>query len=78
MRLMSSVLGFVLRKLGLFGALVLSLFLVFLLTEAFNVTRDAVADQERLQQLPGERADLEMDLAQPGPRQSRDLGRVAG
>ena len=36
MRLMSAVLGFVLRKLGLLVALVLSLFLGYLLIQAFD------------------------------------------
>jgi len=36
MRLMSAVLGFVLRKLGLLGALVMSLFLGYLLIQALG------------------------------------------
>jgi len=63
MRLMSSVLGFALRKLGLFAALMLSLFLGYLLIDAVIPTfRDAVAERERLQQVAGERAALEEDL----------------
>lgn len=63
MRLMSTVLGFVLRKLGLLGALVLSLFLGYLLIQAFVPTlRDAVAERDRLQQVAEERAVLEEDL----------------
>ncbi len=65
MRLMSSILGFVLRKLGLLVALVLSLFLGYLLIQALIPTlRDAVADRDRLQQVAGERAALEQDLEQ--------------
>lgn len=65
MRLMSAVLGFVLRKLGLLGALVLSLFLAYLLIQAFIPTlREAVAEQDRLQQVAEERAALEEDLEQ--------------
>ena len=60
MRLISSVLGFVLRKLGLLGALVLSLFLGYLLIQAFVPTlREAVADRDRLQHVAEERAALE-------------------
>ena len=65
MRLMSTVLGFVLRKLGLLGALVLSLFLGYLLIQAFIPTlREAVAERDRLQQVVEERAALERDLEQ--------------
>jgi len=65
MRLMSSVLGFLLRKLGLLGALVLSLFLGYLLIQAFIPTlREAVAERDRLQQVAEERAALEENLAQ--------------
>ncbi|MCZ3386239.1 MAG: hypothetical protein LH630_04580 [Actinomycetia bacterium] len=65
MRLMSSVLGFVLRKLGLLGALVLSLFLGYLLIQAFIPTlREAVAERDRLQQVAEERAALEENLEQ--------------
>ena len=52
MRLMSAVLGFVLRKLGLLLALVLSLFLGYLLIQTLIPTlREAVADRDRLQQV---------------------------
>ena len=65
MRLISSVLGFVLRKLGLFGALLLSLFLGYLLIQALIPTlREAVAERDRLQQVVEERAALEEDLEQ--------------
>lgn len=65
MRLMSAVLGFVLRKLGLLGALVLSLFLGYLLIQALIPTlREAVAERDRLQQVAKERAALEEDLEQ--------------
>ncbi len=65
MRLVSAVLGFVLRKIGLLAALVLSLFLGYLLIQALIPTlREAVADRDRLQQVAGERAALEEDLEQ--------------
>ncbi|RYV51908.1 hypothetical protein [Pengzhenrongella frigida] len=65
MRLISSVLGFVLRKFGLFGALLLSLFLGYLLIQSFVPTlREAVAERDRLQQVAEERATLEEDLEQ--------------
>lgn len=60
MRLISSVLGFVLRKLGLFVALLLSLFLGYLLIQFLIPTlRETVADRDRLQQVVQERAALE-------------------
>lgn len=65
MRLISSVLGFVLRKLGLFGALLLSLFLGLLLIQTLIPTlRETVAERDRLQQVVEERATLEEDLKQ--------------
>ena len=65
MRLMSAVLGFVLRKSGLLGALVVSLFLGYLLIQALVPTlREAVAERDRLQQVAEERAALEEDLEQ--------------
>jgi hypothetical protein len=65
MRLMSAVLGFVLRKLSLLGAVVLSLFLGYLLIQAAIPTlREAVAERERLQQVAEDRAALEEDLEQ--------------
>lgn len=65
MRLMSAVLGFVLRKLGLLAALVLSLFLVLLLTQYFIPTvSDAVAKRDQLPQVTRERETLEEDLEQ--------------
>lgn len=65
MRLMSFVLSFVLRKMGLLLALVLSLFLGYLLIQALIPTvREAVADRDRLQQVAEERAALEEDLEQ--------------
>ncbi len=65
MRLVSAVLGFVLRKLGVLVALVLSLFLGYLLIQALVPTlREAVADRDRLQQVAEERAGLEADLEQ--------------
>ena len=63
MRLASSVLGFVLRKLGVFLTLVLSLFLGYLLIQAFiPALQEAVADRDRLQQVAEERAALEGDI----------------
>lgn len=63
MRLMSSVLGFVLRKMGLLLALLLSLFLGYLLVQALIPSvREAVEDRDRLQQVAEERAALEEDL----------------
>ncbi len=62
MRLMSAVLGFVLRKLGLFVALLTLFGLLFLLSEAFKTTRDAVADQKRLPQVTADKALLEEQL----------------
>jgi hypothetical protein len=65
MRLMSAVLGFVLRKLGLLVALVVSLFLGYLLIQTLIPTlREAVAERDRLQQVAEERAALEDDLEQ--------------
>ncbi|MFC7360403.1 hypothetical protein [Nocardioides astragali] len=63
MRLMSLVLGYLLKKAGLFGALVLSLFLAYLLIQALvPALREAVADRDRLQRVADERAALEEDL----------------
>lgn len=63
MRLLSAVLGFAFRKVGLLAALVLSLFLSYLLIQTLIPTlREAVADRDRLQQVAGERAALEQDL----------------
>jgi hypothetical protein len=65
MRLMSAVLGFLLRKLGLLVALVVSLFLGYLLIQTLIPTlREAVAERDRLQQVAEERAALEEDLEQ--------------
>ena len=63
MRLVSAVLGFVLRKAGVLVALVLSLFLGYLLIQALvPALREAVTDRDRLQQVAEERAALEEDL----------------
>lgn len=65
MRLISAALGLALRKLGLFGALVLSLFLGYLLVQAaVPALRDAAKERERLEQVISERAALEDELAQ--------------
>nr|WP_300053104.1 hypothetical protein [uncultured Nocardioides sp.] len=63
MRLVSAVLGFVLRKTGTLLAVVLSLFLGFLLVQAaVPAVKEAVTDRERLQQVAAEREALEGDL----------------
>lgn len=65
MRLISALLGFVLRKLGLLVALVLSLFLGYVLMQTLVPTlRETVAERDRLQQVSEERAALEEDLRQ--------------
>jgi hypothetical protein len=65
MRLMSAALGFVLRKLVLFGSLVLSLFLCVLLVQAVvPELMKADAERDRLAQVVTERAALEEELAQ--------------
>ena len=65
MRLLAAVLGFLLRKVGLLAAVVLSLFLGYLLVQALvPALREAVTDRDRLQQVAGERAALEEDLEQ--------------
>lgn len=64
MRLISAVLGFVLRKLGLLGATVLSMFVVYLLLQAFAPPlQQAVADRGRLERVSAQRATLQEDLA---------------
>lgn len=64
MRLVSAVLGFVLRKTGTLLVVVLSLFLGFLLIQAaVPAIKEAVTDRERLQQVAADRASLERDLA---------------
>lgn len=63
MRLVSAVLGFLLRKLGLVAAVVLSLFLGLLLVSTLvPALREAEAERDRLVQVAQERADLEADL----------------
>ncbi|GAA1929987.1 hypothetical protein [Nocardioides hwasunensis] len=65
MRLVSAVLGFVLRKAGALVVLVLSLFVGYLLVQALvPAIREAVSDRDRLEQVAEERAGLETDLAQ--------------
>ena len=65
MRLITSVLSFVLRKLGLLGALVLTLFLSYLLIQAFvPALRQAEADRDRLNQVVEDRVKLQKDLEQ--------------
>jgi hypothetical protein len=63
MRLVSTVLGFLLKKLALLVALVLSLFLGYMFIQTLIPTlREAVADRDRLQQVAEARADLKEDL----------------
>lgn len=64
MRLISTVLGFALRKVGLLGVSVLALFLVYLLGQALvPAFQEAVAARDRLPQVTQERKDLEADVA---------------
>ena len=63
MRLLSAVLGFLLRKLGLVAAVVLSLFLgLVLVSTVVPVLREAEAERDRLSQVAEERAGLEAEL----------------
>ena len=83
MRLISAVLGFVLRKTGLLVALVVSLFLGYLLIQALVPTvREAVADRDRLEHVAEERAALEEDLEQlrstAAETQSKAIASLAG
>ena len=64
MRLISAVLGFVLRKVGLLGAMVLAMFLGYLALQVVAPPlRQAVEDRGRLERVSAERATLEEDLA---------------
>lgn len=64
MSLLSALLGFALRKLGVVLALVVSLFLGWLLIQFLvPAVREAVTDRERLERVVEERAALEQDLA---------------
>lgn len=63
MRLVSAVLGFLLRKVGLLAAVVLTLFLGLLLVSAVvPVLREAEAERDRLSQVAQQRAELEAEL----------------
>ena len=63
MRLVSAVLGFLLRKLGLVAAVVLSLFVGLLLMSAVvPVLQEAEAERDRLSEVAQERAGLEAEL----------------
>lgn len=63
MRLVSTVVGFFLRKLGLLAALVLSLFLGYLVMQSLvPALREAAADRDRLERVVEERAALQEDL----------------
>ncbi len=65
MRLVSAVLGFALKKVGVLTAMVLFLFLSYLVVQALVPTlREAVADRDRLQRVTQEREALEDDLQQ--------------
>jgi hypothetical protein len=62
-RLVSVVLGFALKKVGLFAAVVLTLFLGVLLTSALvPVLREAEAERDRLSDVAQERARLQDEL----------------
>jgi hypothetical protein len=64
-RLVSAVLGFVLRKTGKLLAVVLALFLgVLLVQAAVPAIKEAMTDRERLQRVTAERAALEIILEQ--------------
>ena len=63
MRLLSAVLGFALRKVGLFVALIAALFLSYLVVQAVVPTvSEAVAERDRLERVTEERAELQADL----------------
>lgn len=63
MGLLTAVLGWVLRKIGLLGLLVLVLFVGYLLVQVLvPAVRDAAADRERLAQVREQRAALQDDL----------------
>ncbi|KRE96080.1 hypothetical protein ASG76_03270 [Nocardioides sp. Soil774] len=65
MRLVSAVLGFALKKVGLFAAVVLTLFLGVLLTSALvPVLREAEAERDRLSDVAQERARLQDELTE--------------
>ncbi|GAA1475737.1 hypothetical protein GCM10009623_01830 [Nocardioides aestuarii] len=65
MRLVSAVLGFLLRKLGLVAAVVLSLFLgLVLVSVVVPPLQQAEAKRDRLAEVAQERAGLEADLAE--------------
>lgn len=64
-RLLSAVLGFLLRKAGAFAGIILTLFLVFVVIQAVvPALREAVTDRERLRQVTVERVALEDELKQ--------------
>lgn len=64
MRLVSAVLGFVLKKAGGLLLIVLALFVGYLLVQsAFPAVKEAVTDRQRLQQVRTERVAIERDLA---------------
>ena len=67
MRLISAVLGFVLRKAGLVAAVVLSLFLGLLLVSALvPALREAESERERLAEVAQRRADLQDEVDELG------------
>lgn len=73
MRLVLAVVGFVLRKAGLLVALVLSMFLVYLLVQTVvPPLREAVTDRDRLPQVTQERAALENDLEELRSRAAKE------
>lgn len=65
MQLIFAVLGFLLKKFGALLAIVLSLFLGYMLVQALVPTlREAVAERDRLLEVAAEREGLEDELAQ--------------
>ena len=63
MRLLSAVVGFLLRKAGVFVAILVSLFLVVVVTSAvIPPLKEALADQDRLDAVVHDRERLEHDL----------------
>ncbi len=63
MRLISAVLGFALKKLGLFAAVALSLFLGLLLVSTLvPALREAEAERDRLAEVADRRAELQAEL----------------
>lgn len=63
MRLVSAVVGFLLRKLGVFAAVLVSLFIAYLIVQAaIPSLREAVAQRERLDAVIAEQQELDASL----------------